>query len=109
MAPRLVVPSQTSDAQQVAYAREADVLFHIKQTHAPSDCPYGKGGSRSLFDYQSKEVRIVGYWLAFPQHTVYLVVETDEIAKLQQFLTPGSGKTVCEITPVSAEPAPPPR
>ncbi len=84
------------------------MLFHIKQTHAPSDCPYGKGGSRSLFDYQSKEVRIAGYWLAFPQHTVYLVVETDEVAKLQRFLAPGTGKTVCEITPVSDEPAPMP-
>jgi hypothetical protein len=26
------------------------MLFHIKQTHAPADCPDGKGGSRSLFD-----------------------------------------------------------
>jgi hypothetical protein len=26
------------------------MLFHIKQSHAPADCPYGKGGSRSLFD-----------------------------------------------------------
>ena len=26
------------------------MLFHIKQTHTPENCPYGKGGSRSLFD-----------------------------------------------------------
>ena len=82
------------------------MLFHIKQTHAPSDCPYGKGGSRSLFDHGSSEVRIVGYWLAFPQHTNYLLVETDEIGKLQRFLAPGSGRTTCEITPVSDQPAP---
>jgi hypothetical protein len=47
------------------------MLFHIKQTHAPQDCPLGKGGSRSLFDGESKDVKIHGFWLAFPQHTLY--------------------------------------
>ena len=37
------------------------MLFHIKQTHAPHDCPYGKGGSKSLFDGDSKDVTIHGY------------------------------------------------
>ena len=84
------------------------MLFHIKQSHAPTDCPYGKGGSRSLFDGESKDVKIVGYWLAFPQHTTYLVVETDDIVHLQTFLQPGTGVTTSEITPVSDQPAPPP-
>jgi len=39
------------------------MLFHIKQTHAPADCPYGKGGSTSLFDGESTDVKIHGYWL----------------------------------------------
>ena len=60
------------------------MLFHVEQTHAPKDCPYGKGGSRSLFDGESK----------------------DDIAHLQKFLQPGAGVTVAEITPVSTEPAP---
>ena len=84
------------------------MLFHIKQTHTPENCPYGKGGSRSLFDYESKDVKIHGYWLAFPQHTTYLVVETDGVEHLQQFLKPGAGVCTCEITPVSDEPVPPP-
>jgi hypothetical protein len=84
------------------------MLFHIKQSHTPQDCPYGKGGSRSLFDGDSKDVKILGYWLAFPQHTTYLVVETDEIAHLQAFLLPGASVTTCEITPVSDRPVPPP-
>ena len=67
------------------------MLFHIKQTHAPHDCPYGKGGSRSLFDGDSKDVKIHGFWLAFPQHTTYLVVETDDITHLQKFLRPWVG------------------
>jgi hypothetical protein len=80
------------------------MLFHIKQSHAPKDCPYGTGGSRSLFDGDSKDVKIHGYWLAFPQHTTYLVVETDDIAHLQAFLRPGAGVTTSEITPVSDQP-----
>jgi len=56
------------------------MLFHIKQSHAPQDCPYGRGGSTSLFDRESKDVTVHGYWLAFPQHTTYLVVETDDHA-----------------------------
>jgi hypothetical protein len=51
-------------------------------------------------------VKIHGYWLAFPQHTTYLVVETDDIAHLQTFLRPGAKVTTCEITPVSDKPAP---
>ena len=82
------------------------MLFHIKQTHAPKDCPYAKGGSRSLFDSESKDVKIHGFWLAFPQPTLSLVVETDDIVHLQRFLQPGAGVTVAEITPVSDQPVP---
>ena len=63
-------------------------------------------GSTSLFDGASKDVKIHGYRLAFPQHTTYLVVETDDIAHLQTFLRPGAAVTTCEITPVSDKPAP---
>jgi len=49
------------------------MLFHIKQSHGPQHCPHGKGGSTSLFDGDMKDVKIHGYWLAFPQHTTFLV------------------------------------
>jgi len=81
------------------------MLFHIKQTHAPADCPYGKGGSRSLFDEKAEGVTLKGYWLAFPQHTTFLVVETDDAANLQAFLRPGTSVCVAEITPVTDRPA----
>jgi hypothetical protein len=84
------------------------MLFHITQSHAPQDCPYGRGGSTSLFDDQSKDVKVHCYWLAFPQHTTFLVVETDDITYLQAFLKPGAGVTTCEITPVSDRPVPQP-
>jgi hypothetical protein len=76
------------------------MLFHIKQTHAPADCPYGKGGSRSLFDENVEGVTLRGFWLSFPQHTSYFVVETDDAAKLNAFLKPGAGRCVADITPV---------
>ena len=82
------------------------MLFHIKQIHAPRDCPYAKGGSPGLFDRDAPGITLHGYWLAFPQHTVYFVVETDDITGLQAFLQPGAGRTTAEITPVSDRPAP---
>ena len=85
------------------------MLFHITQSHEPQDCPYGKGGSKSLFDEGCEGVEIVGYWLAFPQHTTVLVVETDDAGHLQQFLKPGAGVTKSVVVPVTDEPVPPPR
>jgi hypothetical protein len=85
---------------------EPTCCFTSSRRNTPQDCPYGKGGSRSLFDSESKDVKIHGYWLAFPQHTIYLVVETDDVVHLQKFLRPGVGVTVAEITPVSDQPAP---
>jgi hypothetical protein len=56
-----------------------------------------------------KDVKIHGYWLAFPQHTTFLVVETDDVSHLQAFLKPGAAVTTSEITPVSDKPVPYPR
>lgn len=81
------------------------MLFHIRQSHAPADCPYGKGGSKSLFDENAAGVKLHGYWLAFPQHTTFLVVETDDAVNLQAFLQPGVHTCVAEITPVTDRPA----
>jgi hypothetical protein len=81
------------------------MLFHIKQSHEPADCPYGKGGSKTLFDEHAPGVKLHGYWLAFPQHTTFLVVETDDAANLQAFLRPGVHTCVAEITPVTDRPA----
>ena len=81
------------------------MLFHIKQSHAPADCPYGKGGSKSLFDENADGIKLLGYWLAFPEHTTFLVVETDDVRSLQAFLRPGSSRCVAEITPVADKPA----
>ncbi len=58
-----------------------------------------------MFNAEAKGVTVQGYWVAFPQHTTYLIVETDDIANLHALLKPGTGVTTAEITPVSDKPA----
>jgi hypothetical protein len=82
------------------------MLFHIAQSHDPADCPYGKGGSRSLFDEKAPGVTLRGYWLSFPTHTTYLVVDAVDAASLNAFLKPGAATCLAEITPVTDEPVP---
>ena len=108
--PRAAASSaKVADAQSGSRRAEVlAVLFHITQSHAPHDCPYGKGGSTSLFDGESKHVKVLGYWLSFPKHTTYLIVETDDITHLHSFLLPGAKVATCDITPVSDQPVPPP-
>jgi hypothetical protein len=82
------------------------MLFHIEQSHAPADCPYGKGGSRSLFDENASGVKVLGFWLSFPTHTTYLLVEADDAASLNALLKPGAAICLAEITPVVDQPVP---
>lgn len=84
------------------------MLFHIEQSHAPADCPYGKGGSRSLHDAGVEGVTVHGVWGAFSEHVVFLLVEADDLEAVHQFLLPGMRTCTASITPVSARPIPHP-
>jgi hypothetical protein len=77
------------------------MFFHIEQSHAPADCPYGSGGSRSLHDSSAQGVRVVGVYGAFTEHVVFLVVEADDLDAVQLFLAPGMKTCTASITPVS--------
>ena len=77
------------------------MLFHIEQTHAPENCPYGKGGSRSLHDASVDGVEVKGVYGAFTEHVIFLVVETDDIDLLHRFLLPGMKVCTTRIRPVS--------
>ncbi len=82
------------------------MLFHITQVHAPDDCPYGNGGSRKFHDASVEGVTVHGVYGAFMDHTIYLVVESDSLDLVNQFLLPGMKACTAEITPVSADPLP---
>jgi hypothetical protein len=82
------------------------VLFHIEQVHTPENCPYGKGGSRSLHDASVEGVEVKAFYGAFMTHTIYLVVEADDVEQLNQFLLPGMKVCTARITPVSERPMP---
>jgi hypothetical protein len=83
------------------------VLFHVEQVHSPENCPYGRGGSRSLIDESVPGATLVGAYGAFMAHTMYLVVETDDFEQLNLFLLPGMKVCTTKITPVGDRPLPP--
>lgn len=82
------------------------MLFHIEQVHSPEDCPYGRGGSRSLHDATVDGVDVKGVYGAFMEHTIFLVVEASDLEKLNLFLLPGMKTCTTTITPVSVDPLP---
>ena len=56
---------------------------------APEHCPKGAGGSNSLFDADAAGVTLVGRYGANAEHTMFYVVEADDVNALQKFLWPG--------------------
>jgi len=82
------------------------MLFHIEQIHTPEACPYGRGGSSSLRDNTVTDVKLVAAYGAFMEHTVYLIVEANDIDALNKFLLPGMKVCTTKITPVSDHPMP---
>jgi hypothetical protein len=82
------------------------VLFHITQVHTPESCPRDEEGSNSLFDQTVREVRLVGRYGANAQHTLFLVVEAEDVNALHKFLWPGFKRCSSTITPVSEVPVP---
>ena len=86
----------------------SSMLFHIEQSHTPADCPYGRGGSRSLHDASVAGVEVKGVWGAFTEHVVFLLVEAADIDALHLFLAPGMRTCTTRIRPVSEHAMPHP-
>jgi hypothetical protein len=82
------------------------VLFHVEQVHTPDDCPYGRGGSPTLYDANAAGVKVVAIYGAFMAHTIYYILEADDIDALNAFLVPGLKSCTTRITPVSDHPIP---
>lgn len=80
------------------------MLFHITQVHSPETCPKGKGGSNSLFDPTVEGIKLIGRYGANAQHTLFFIVEADDVNAIHRFLFPGFERCTSTITPVSEIP-----
>jgi hypothetical protein len=82
------------------------VLFHITQVHSPENCPRDVGGSNSLYDADVEGLELVGRYGANAQHTLFFVVEADDVNAIHKFLWPGFKSCTSTVTPVSEVPVP---
>lgn len=82
------------------------MLFHITQVHSPDNCPRDEGGSNSLYDATVDGLTLIGRYGANAQHTLFFIVEADDVIALQKFLWPGFRTCTSTITPVSEVPVP---
>ena len=80
------------------------MLFHVTLDHTPEDCPIVRTGASDVPEMLGRAdetgVKVISALGARPQHCVYLVLETDDINKLNDFLEPVLSWVKCEITPV---------
>ena len=86
--------------------RAEPVLFHITQVHSPESCPRDEGGSNSLYNPNVPGIRLIGRYGANAQHTLFFVVEADDVDAIHKFLWPGFKRCTSTITPVSEVPVP---
>ena len=82
------------------------MLFHITQVHSPELCPRDEGGSNSLYDDSIAGLKLIGRYGANAQHTLFYIVEADDVNVVQRFLWPGFKRCTSTITPVSEVPVP---
>jgi len=82
------------------------VLFHVTQVHSAESCPRDEGGSNSLYDATVEGLTLIGRYGANAQHTLFYIVEADDVTALHRFLWPGFRTCSSTITPVSEVPVP---
>lgn len=79
------------------------MLFLIRQSHAPENCPIDAGGREALYEKPERVagLKIVAGFAAHTEHILYYLVEADDYDALQKFLTPGFKRCKSTITPVT--------
>lgn len=82
------------------------MLFHITQVHNAESCPKNDGGSNSLFDASAPGIKLIGRYGANAQHTLFFVVEANNVDAIHKFLLPGFLRCTSTVTPVSEVPVP---
>ena len=80
------------------------MLLMITQVHAPESCPIEVGGSSALYNAKAKGVKLQAMYGAYPQHTIWYVVEADNVEAVQEFLTPGFLRCTSTVTPIASVP-----
>ena len=76
------------------------MLFMITQVHTPEKCPRQEGGAEILYDRNADGVTLKGRWGAWAHHTIWYLVEADELEAIQRFLGPGMKRCTCTVEPV---------
>lgn len=69
--------------------KEETMLFMITQIHTPEKCPKDEGGADVLIDRNAKGVTLKGRWGAWAHHTIWYLVEANDLEAIQRFLDPG--------------------
>ncbi len=81
------------------------MFFHVTLDHTPEACPVVTSGNATMPAMLARAdetgVKVVGAFAGRPQHRVFFVLETDDVAKLSDFLDPALSWTKCEIDPVN--------
>ncbi len=86
------------------------MLFVVTHVHTPELCPSGdpKAVERTVGvvasdDHAKKTgVRVLGRYIAPPEHTLFFVIESDNYGKVVDFFTPLMKMGTPRITPVYA-------
>ena len=104
--PRLTGTPRVEQIRNTLYNHaETPVLFHITQVHTPETCPRDSGGSNSLFNPDVKGLKMLGR-CANAQHTMFFIVEVDDVDAIHKFLWPGFARCTSTSTPVTLIPVP---
>jgi hypothetical protein len=76
-------------------------------SHTPATCPYGDPErtkatfGKMMSSVEQLGVKLVGAWVDAPAHTVYLIVETDSVQKIEELLAPVLKIGIADIRAVS--------
>ena len=82
------------------------MLFHITHIHSAESCPYhdpetvAKTYGKALFGFEEAGVTLHGAYADALSHTIYLIVESDDLKKIYAALDPIIDAGSAEIRPV---------
>jgi len=80
--------------------------FHIKGQHSPENCFSGHGLTSPVSSWpercKERGIEFVAGGQCNPEHSIFLLVETDDMDKITESVNPVLGRFVYEVTPVRA-------